>query len=112
MATPYVHSGDPAKNRHRGSAASNRAFQKNRHLHKCDRELIWHMLRRKPFGMTSKEIAMQLEKPIHAISGRITELKQAERVHGTGERRGGSEVIVAINPQMNVFEGVEVVAHG
>jgi len=43
--------------------------------------------------LTGKEIAVMLGKPFNAISGRFSELKAAEKIRGTKERRNGSEVL-------------------
>jgi hypothetical protein len=42
---------------------------------------------------TSKEIAARLGKPLHAISGRLSELRAAEDLVPTGERRDGAAVL-------------------
>ena len=77
---------DICANRHRGNAASRAA---NRRVAKSeDRELVLGIIKSK--GITySKEIAAIMEKPLHTISGRLSELKALGLIEDTGERVEG-----------------------
>ncbi|ADV83847.1 hypothetical protein [Terriglobus saanensis] len=107
MVARHVHSQDPSKNKHRGRAASNAAFLAAKQQTEAVREQILAELRRKPFGLTCKELAERVGRPMHSISGRIAELKLADRVQATDERRDGGTVIVALNPQRGLLSGME-----
>lgn len=97
---------DITRNRHRGNANSNAAFEQNAEQFQTTREMVWHKLIRHPFGLTAKELAAHFGVPLHSISGRCTELKHAGRAMATGERRDGSGVIVALNPNADLLAGV------
>ena len=44
-------------------------------------------------GQTAKEIAAYFQKPLHKISGRLSELKEMGEIEPTGARRNGSAVL-------------------
>ena len=50
-------------------------------------------LHRNEYHLTSKFIAHWLDKPLNAISGRLTELKRDGLIEPTGERRDGCAVL-------------------
>lgn len=45
-------------------------------------------------GYTSKELATRMRKPLHAISGRITALRDKGLIEDSGKRRGKCRVMV------------------
>jgi predicted transcriptional regulator len=56
-------------------------------------KVVLSLLQIKSHGMTSKEIADVLDRPLNAISGRISELKALGLVEPTGERKEGCAVL-------------------
>ena len=77
---------DICRTKHRGNAQSNAAnpakFSKQR-----DRSLVYELIRDSA-GITSKEIAEVLGRPLHTFSGRISELKRDQRIAVRGARDG------------------------
>jgi hypothetical protein len=47
-------------------------------------------------GATSQEIALELRRPLHTISGRVTELLAAELAYKTEITRDGGRVVRAL----------------
>lgn len=89
--------------RHRDNAASNDANRRARESKSKVRAAIYAILCAMP-DATSKELAVKLDKPVNAISGRITELKVAGLVRETPYRRGGAAVLTAVrNGQPTLF---------
>jgi hypothetical protein len=92
---------DITRNRHRGNPASVAAYERSLFTHENDEERVYlHIiLVTGPSvgrdGVTSKEVAAALGKPLNAISGRLTSLKMKGKIRGTGVRRDGAEVLVA-----------------
>jgi hypothetical protein len=81
-------------------AANRRASEKKFTL----RTAIYMYLRLdKPRGATCKEMAAHFIKPMHAISGRISELKAMGMIIATDELRDGGRVLVA-----DVHAGVQM----
>ena len=103
MGTPRL---DITRRKHRGSATSVEPFDCNAEKFESAREMVWHKLRLHPLGLTSKELALHFDVPLHSISGRITELKLAGRVLRTPERRDGCGVLVAMAPNSDLLAGV------
>lgn len=86
---------DTTARRHGGSAASASAHQR---LYPAKRAQLWSILKhyRKAgmHGLSAKEVAMRLNKSLHEISGRITELHQWGFIFKTPTRRLNSTVLV------------------
>lgn len=87
---------DITANRHGGSAASEAAFLLSNADHPAVYQQILGLLVANPSGLTSKEIGFALNRSINTFSGRLTELKLDGKAAGTGKRREGAEVIVAV----------------
>jgi len=86
---------DICKNKHKGNAESNAAFATiESKITQGQDDVLFALqcLYRKSYctqdGFTSKEIADWLEKPLHKISGRITELKAKGLIKQSGRRDG------------------------
>lgn len=87
---------DVCANRHKGN-------QESRDANPCQeaknrgQEEIFSLIESADFyrsgGLTSKEIGKMLNKPLNAISGRISELKAMRLIEPTGERRDGAAVL-------------------
>jgi len=54
-------------------------------------------------GLTSKELAKKMQKPLNAISGRITGLTQKQLVKDSGYRRDKCRVMVVCDEQQEMF---------
>ncbi len=54
-------------------------------------------------GLTSKELAKKMQKPLNAISGRITGLTQKQLVKDSGYRRDKCRVMIVVDEQMEMF---------
>jgi hypothetical protein len=102
--------GDITARRHKGSATSKAAFERGHSHHANDEARVLDIITeatrsRTRYGVTSKEIAAQMGKPLNAISGRISSLKAQDKIKGIGHRRDGCEVLVAISKQQDLFGG-------
>lgn len=83
---------DITVSRHRDAKASNEANARIRNSKSEDRAAVWALATR--LGeFTSKEIALRLDKPLNAISGRISELKAAGLIRETEYRRDRCAVL-------------------
>jgi hypothetical protein len=90
---------DPCAARHGGNPASVDAHAVARE-HKIDTYArVMVMLKQMP--LTAKEIAGQLGRPLHTISGRLSEMKCLPllMIEETGDRRDGSAVLRLRNKQ-------------
>lgn len=91
---------DICSNRHKGSPtskAANLRVDKDR-----DRERVLAIIRRD--GRTySKAIAREMDKALNQISGRLSELKAANVITETKERREGCAVVAMMPGQMRLF---------
>ena len=77
---------DICKNKHKGNAESNAAFAEIKDkITQGQEDVLWAM---EELGnpTTSKEIAVWLAKPLHKISGRISELKEKNLIQQIGRR--------------------------
>jgi len=83
---------DVCRNRHRGNAESEGA-NPPKDVKRRDREKVYEIVKSSR-GVTSKEIAEQMNRRLNCISGRISELKRSELVVVRG-RRSGCGVIYA-----------------
>jgi len=97
---------DITSGKHKGNPASNSAWENNHGRHANARERILQLITDAADGLTSKEIAAQLGWPLHSLSGRCSELKRDAKIRGTGVRRFGSEVLVAVRKaeQLSLLE--------
>lgn len=85
---------DICENRHGGADTSIGAFQNTSEtLRILDRQKILTFMTGTPQGLTSKELAFLLDKPLNAISGRLSELCRDEQIEDSGERRDGCRVL-------------------
>lgn len=86
---------DPSARKHGNDENSRAAWEKvvgdlnQRQREVCD--AVFHQRHR---GATAKEVATALNKPLHAISGRFTELKDKQMLIPKEESRDGSRVCV------------------
>jgi len=90
---------DPTKNKHGGNAQSNAAFALVADTLTDRQNAVLERILASERGITSKELANALETPLHAISGRITELKAQGRIREAG-RRDGCAVLVATDCEL------------
>jgi CRP-like cAMP-binding protein len=79
---------------HGNNTESAAAFERNHSTRKFDREQLFDLLQQSP--MTMKEVSSLLQRPLHTLSGRASELKQQHRVEKTGLVRDGSAELRAI----------------
>jgi hypothetical protein len=54
-------------------------------------------------GLTSKELAKKMQKPLNAISGRITALRDKNLLKDSGVRRDKCRVMIVVDEQMEMF---------
>jgi len=54
-------------------------------------------------GLTSKELSRKMQKPLNAISGRITALRDKGLIMDSGYRRDKCRVMVVCDEQMEMF---------
>lgn len=54
-------------------------------------------------GLTSKELAKKMQKPLNAVSGRITALRDKGLIRDSGYRRDKCRVMVAVDEQVEMF---------
>ena len=84
---------DPSRNRSRGNPNSKKAHDKVVHSKEDTYKRIIEFIS-SVGNATSKEIAAGLKKPLHTLSGRLSELKALNRLRGTGKSRQGAEILV------------------
>lgn len=54
-------------------------------------------------GLTSKQLAKKMQKPLNAISGRITALRDKKLIMDSGYRRDKCRVMVVLDEQVEMF---------
>lgn len=91
---PYQRfSDDPTRHKHHGELTSQMAWEKARQGRvKCQQEVLDALRSVYPEGLTCKELSAVLNKAMHKISGRITELLEDGLVR-KGDIRNGGRVI-------------------
>lgn len=77
---------DICENRHRGNAESE-AANPTPESKQIQRFEVWSIIARDK-GVTSKEIADEMGRPLNCISGRISELKKQKMIAADGRRDG------------------------
>ncbi len=82
---------DICHNKHKGNKSSVQANPKRES--KIITQMAIVLLLAENGSLTGKEIAHLLSKPFNAISGRLSELKAANKIKGTGRRFDGSEYL-------------------
>lgn len=93
---------DITLNKHGGNTESNTAWNKAARQAVQMRDLILRIIRNLerrgavPEGVTPKEIAEFLHKPLHTISGRFTDLKEANLIRATEFVRDGSRAVESV----------------
>lgn len=93
MSTQPAFNFDITYRKHGGneeSVAANPSVESKRESH---REILKVLRVAGASGQTAKEIAAYFQKPLHKISGRLSELKEMGQIEPTGERRNGSAVL-------------------
>lgn len=99
IVTPRHSPPDLCAGRHRGNEQSRAAYRRGEETGAHSRD-YWTALRliheAGDGGMTSKELAAAMEKPINAISGRRTELLADGLIREDGRRRDGCAVVVGV----------------
>src|SRR3954471_14625182 len=84
---------DPSRHKHGGTDTSRAAWEKARQSRvKCQQEVLDALRSVYPDGLTCKELSAVLNKAMHKISGRLTELLEDGLVR-KGEIRNGGHVI-------------------
>jgi hypothetical protein len=93
---PYQRfSTDPCRHNHHGNIESQKAWQQTLHgLNRCQREVFEVFRQAYPETRTPKEVAAQLDKPLHSVSGRMTGGKSLGILERTDEIRDGSRALV------------------
>ena len=91
---PYQRfSDDPTRHKHHGELTSQMAWKKaHTRRAECQQEVLDALRSVYPRGLTCKELSAVLNKAMHKISGRITELLEDGLVR-KGEIRNGGRVI-------------------
>lgn len=88
---------DICERKHGGVETSRMAFEKARGNAQAQRNLIHREIStRGDLGLTSKEYAQSVSKPLHAISGRFSELQRDGWIFKTEQTRDGATVWKAI----------------
>jgi hypothetical protein len=92
---PYQRfSTDPTRHKHHGNRESRAAWKGVlRDLLRAQRVVFEVVLRAHPEPVTPKEIARELGKPLHAISGRVTEGKELGILRATDIVRERSRAV-------------------
>lgn len=88
---------DITANKHGGNAQSVAAFEKAKHGAAQAQQDIVELLKQHPDGLTCKEMSALLNREMHKISGRVTELKEQGQVIATDKVRDGGAVVVLIS---------------
>ncbi len=93
-ATPQMLYSDHCRHKHGGAETSVEAFERlTPHLPKAQMDALEAVRLAGDVGLTLDELADQVGKPKHAISGRISELLASNRIEVIGKRRnkGGNK---------------------
>jgi hypothetical protein len=98
---------DTTERKHGGNANSVAAHERVKETKQATCERIWHLLRKHPLGLTSKEIAAKLGKPLNAISGRFKDLRELGWITTLEYTRDGAAVHI-FRPRTDVLSSVEV----
>lgn len=86
---------DPSERKHKGAETSVAAYRKVEGAKEVTYQKILTLVKaRGEFGATSKEIAYALGKQLHAISGRLSEMRAMKWLKDSGMRRDGAAVLV------------------
>lgn len=86
---------DPSERKHKGSETSVAAHRKIEGTKEVTYQKILTLVKaRGEFGASSKEIAYALGKQLHAISGRLSEMRAMGKLRDSGLRREGAAVLV------------------
>ena len=95
---PYQRfSDDPTRRKHHGELTSQMAWQKARTRRaECQQEVLDALRSVYPEGLTCKELSAVLNKAMHKISGRITELMEDCLVRKGEIRNGGRVIYLAV----------------
>lgn|GEM_PF-1674579 len=92
---PLFAPSDPTRSKHGGNPQSEAAFERVKvTLNARQKAVCSEVFLAREHGATAKEVAAKLKMPLHAISGRFTELKKAEVIFETEHVREGSRVCV------------------
>jgi|TARA_R100001463_G_scaffold2960_3_gene12256 predicted transcriptional regulator len=78
---------DICENKHQQNAESIEANPSIRKKN-IDRSRVFQIIKKTYGGITSKEIAEKIGRPLNCISGRISELKRDGRIEVVGRRDG------------------------
>lgn len=90
MYLPIPLNFDVCKTKHRGNLRSQEAHEKVKKIKISLRDLVLNFISLQgEHGATCEEISKSLERPMHSISGRCSELKIARAVRIDGKRNGG-----------------------
>ena len=110
---PYQRfSDDPTRHKHHGELTSQRAWEKARTRRaECQQEVLDALRSVHPEGLTCKELSAVLNKAMHKISGRITELLEDDLVR-KGETRNGGRVIYLATMQSSFEKDAQPAADG
>ena len=90
----YRDTTDPCSNNHRQNTESVAAWEQTLHgLARMQKLVFAEVEKAHPMPITPKEIAANLGRPLHAISGRVTGGKQAGILRATDIIRDGSRAV-------------------
>jgi len=95
---PYQRfSDDPTRHKHHGELTSQMAWEKARARRaECQQEVLDALRSVHPEGLTCKELSAVLNKAMHKVSGRITELLDDGLVRKGEIRNGGRVIYLAV----------------
>lgn len=86
---------DPCERKHKGNPQSVAAHEKVVSTkQETYKKLMAIIKARGPYGATSKELAAAIGKPLHCVSGRLSETKAMGWIKENGERRNGAAVLI------------------
>ena len=85
---------DITAGKHGGNAQSTAAFKKAKYGFSQARQDVVDLLKQHPDGLTCKEMSALLDRPMHKLSGRVTELKEMGVCVATTVRDGGRVIVL------------------
>jgi DNA-binding NarL/FixJ family response regulator len=94
FAIPPAPLADICRRKSRGNPHSEAANQRVHPVKLTSREEIFSLIAVARDGITSKEIARKLNKPLHTVSPRLCELKSEGRIAATDGSRDGAAILV------------------
>lgn len=105
MSTTQRISSDICSNKHKNNENSVQANLRLSPYKKALRTEVYEIILWDFNGLTCEEIARQLDKPVHSISGRISELKKQRKIKEVGTTKNSNGSTCSVYAAASNLEG-------